>query len=61
MILPSSKLLSSVLGREVKKGTGRSVINDGVLTFAYVNDDIWSDINVDTLTRLTKEWLKNIW
>lgn len=55
----TSKLLSEVLGREVKEGKGRIVINDNLVTFAYIDEDMWSDINIHELAFKCKEWAVN--
>jgi len=52
----SDALLSKVLGRGVKEGTGRIVINDNLVTFAYVGEDMWTDINIHELAHKCKEW-----
>ena len=54
----TSKLLSEVLERKVKEGKGRIVINDNIVTFAYIDEDIWSDINIHELAHKCKEWAK---
>jgi len=54
MALLSKELLGEVLGREVK--SGRIDIYDNTLTFAYENEDMWSDINIYELANLCKEW-----
>ncbi len=54
----NSKLLGEVLGREVKDGTGRIVINDNLVTFAYEGEDMWSDINIYELAfNKCVEWI----
>ncbi len=52
----TKELLSKVLDREVKDGKSRIVINDNLVTFAYLNEDMWSDINVYELANLCKVW-----
>ena len=54
--LPSKELLSAVLGREVKGRKGRISINDNTITFAYEDEDMWSDMNIYELMHLMKEW-----
>ena len=48
----TSKFLSKALGREVKEGKGRIVINNNLVTFAYIDEDMWSDINIHTRSNL---------
>jgi len=56
MLLPSKELLSAVLGIEVEGGIERIVLNDNTLTFAYSDEDMWSDINIYELMHMMKEW-----
>ena len=56
----SKELLSEVLGREVKGGRGYIVVNENNVTFAYADEDMWSDINLYELVHKNlKEWAKS--
>ena len=52
----SSKLLTAILGREVKEGSGRMLITDNILTFAFKDEDFWSDINIYEIMHKGKVW-----
>jgi len=53
----SKELLGEVLGREVKKDM--ISINQNNVTFAYADEDMWSDINIYELAHKCKEWAKS--
>ena len=58
-ILITPKMLSAVLGREVKEPQQRVCVNDDNVTFAYADEDMWSDINIHELAHKCKEWAYN--
>jgi len=54
----SKELLSAVLGKDVKSGNGYIGCFENILTFAYSDEDMWSDINIHELAHMIKEWAK---
>ena len=50
------KLVSLILGRPIKTAPQRFIIGNNTMTFAFQDEDMWTDLNLDTFGRLCKEW-----